>query len=34
MIFSQKAGINVGLVTIVWRLSAFMTAFADYMIFG
>lgn len=34
MIFSQKAGINVGVVTIIWRAGVFTSALGDYLFFG
>lgn len=32
--FSERAGINAGIITIIWRFSVFMTAFAERFIFG
>jgi len=34
MEFSQKAGINVGVVTIIWRVGVFTSALGDYFFFG
>jgi len=34
MIFSQKAGINVGVVTLIWRAGVFTSALGDYLFFG
>ena len=34
LFFSDKAGINVGIMTIIWRFNCFMTALADYIING
>lgn len=32
--YANLAYINVGLVTVVWRASIFLSAFLDYVIFG
>ena len=31
--FAEEAGINVGLVTIIWRVSVFIGALLDYIYF-
>ena len=33
MYFATVAGVNVGLVTIIWRASVFIGAFLDYVYF-
>ena len=32
--YANLAGVNIGLITVIWRISIFMGAFSDYLIFG
>ena len=32
--FAIRAGVNTGIITIIWRSSMFTSALADYIIYG